>query len=70
MRYLSKGREAAAPEGATNGTGYTGREDEDYWMSEGVGDSVNLLGFLAVPHGTPLDPAKQVCTPGQMSRFI
>ena len=42
---------------------HSGGRGENYKMSEGTGDYVNLSAFLAVPRGTAPDPAKKVRQP-------
>lgn len=50
----------AGPASSSNRSNW---EEEDFWMSEGLSDSLNLSSFLAVPQGGLPDPAKKVCAP-------
>ena len=58
LQYLSNSR-AGGPSPMV----HSGGRGENYKMSEGTGDYVNLSAFLAVPRGTAPDPAKKVRQP-------
>ena len=61
LRYLVKGREGTAPQ-----TGSLPRQrqndwgSEQYWMSEGSSNHLNLRTFVTVPRGASPDPARKV----------
>ena len=55
LQYLANSR-ADRPATKAHSSGC----EEQYKMSEGTSDYVNLSAFLAVPHGSAPDPAKKV----------
>jgi len=64
LRYLARVNEGSAPTpNPTSGPDHSNPGDDEYWMSEGLNDGLNLQGFLTVPHGALPDPAKMVHIP-------